>query len=130
LIDFDRAAKDFSPRQNNRAERPGLARAGLPAFFPNAVAYVLGHLCKVAFWVNQNGAEAGKVIGAAMQQQEACIGSHTDTNFISDDQTAAALEIFLRHENVEVARQFLAIGLGQVMIKRAEGLDNPPPDGR
>ena len=105
------------PRQYHRPFVPRLARPDLLAFLHHTGAHMPGRRDNVGAGINEDGPEAGIIVGIAMKQQKAGEGSHADFDLIRDDQTITALKPFFGQKNLDVPFKFPAIRFRQLTME-------------
>ena len=97
------------PRQHDDGPRPRLAEAGLRALGnqPFRRAPTLAH--QVRRRIHRDGDEVWIVVGLAMQEQHARLGSDRNAHLVGDLETATSLEALLGKEDLDMPHELLAI---------------------
>src|SRR5215467_10298902 len=116
------------PRQHHRAHRArGFAGSMRFAFFPNLSGDWAILVNKIGGWINENRQQPRKVIGLAMQQQQASLRRDRHSNLIGDFLFSAALKIFLRKKYLDVIEQLRLILVRKSNEKRNVAFDGLQP---
>ena len=64
------------------------------------------------------------VVGLAVEQEQARLGGDRDPDLVGQLQPAAALEVLLGQEDLDVAVELPAVGLGEAVVERDVLLDD------
>ena len=120
---------DVIPGEHHGAMMPGFAEADVKPFFHDPAGKVPGFLCDVSRGINKYGAQAGIVIGLAMQKQDAGLSGDRYPDFVGNLEAAAAEETFFGQEYEDMASQFLFIGEGQFAIEGDVVIEDVSPIG-
>jgi len=123
-----RAVTRRVPRQYERAKcTGGVAEAVLGSFFPDTAADVTLAILGVAGRIDENLRQLRVVIGVAMQQEQASLSGDGDADLISQLQPAAAFEVFLGKEDLDVAEELGAIVSRETPKDREVAIKNGEP---